>query len=848
MKKWVFLILVCCLFNSYGETYPYFNLSTQTNSQNPWVADLWLPLTNSQTHYFFSDINASYSPQKYTRSLELGGVVRKLSNDDWAWGSYAYVSYNRSLLGNNFYTINPGLEFLNRKWHFSWNTYLPISATHQSAGNIVWADDVGIYQYIRFAQHQQFNQKVQLTSSTGVGTDFIVGYHIEPLANTKLSAGVYYFNMPSHPIGFVAVAETPVFKRISFNIGFSHDPLTNNTVTLGIKLHLDGKHDAADQSNWINEQTQHNLIQITQANTIPISSGYRTQGQDYLQKDNIWFFNPDAPVYNSTFGLANCTYEHPCSNLNIDTTFEISQISQTGHFQDQPSLYLSPGVYPSSSLFLFNNESINGRSSDYVFPASGNDRAQIYTNELTIDGLTGNWSNTVANVALYNNGGNFAAVNISNAQNVYFDNVQIGAMDSVNTWRNYNSGMLISDSENVSFTNSTISVNNYFTDALDTIGITIDGVQNLYLQNSAINTLGVNTNMDNIGILINSTSNLSIQNSQLHQQITGLNVNTINLLANPTVSANLAINNSGFVAIAEGDGTNAQNLFLVADSRASINNSIFTATTSSTGSNQNTFGVQLHDRSYVSMSNSSITSSAQSVTGKAAATNFFLYDDSRLELTNSNLYAFGSCALVTGNTAITLDNNSTASVVGGTLETYMAGGPSSGEPSGAVTIWTLANSPISISNAQVIARSGNDKTAAAPIQAQEDSIVLVTDSYVSAFYDYGNTTDVPSTAVISTNNSQITIENSRIAMEVLGGVTNKVALLTSYGDSVISVSNSVLKLLSFATPADPTSLNTYGAFAGDSSIIYLSSNLYYLQGSNVELSGTSGAGQVIITN
>ena len=502
LKKWMFLILSGFLFKVYGETYPYFNLSTQTSAQNPWIADLWLPLTNSQTHYFFTDINIGYSPRKYTRSFELGGIIRQRGPNDWAWGSYAYASYNRSLLGHHFYTLNPGLEFLNTKWHISWNAYVPISATQQRVGNIVWADDVGLYQHIRFAQHHQFNRKVQLTSRTGVGTDLIIGYHIESLANTKLSAGIYYFYMPAHPVGFAALAETPTFKRISFNIGFSHDPVTNNTVTFGIKLHLDGKHNASDQSNWINEQTQHNLTQITQANTIPISSGYRTQGPEYVQKDNIWFFNPAAAPYNSALGLGNCTYEHPCSSLTSDTNFQIAQISQTAQFQDLPSLYLSPGIYPSSTLLLFNNESINGRSRDYVFPAMGNDRAQLYTSELLINGYPGNFTNSVTNVVLYNNGGHLIAVGVNNAHYVYFDNVQIGVMDPVTSWRNYYSGLEINDSNNVYFNNSNITVNNYFINDFYTTGITVNRVQNLFIQNSVVNTRGVNTTKNDVGIFM----------------------------------------------------------------------------------------------------------------------------------------------------------------------------------------------------------------------------------------------------------------------------------------------------------------------------------------------------------
>lgn len=850
MKKAFILFLLCCMTTTFADSLPHFNLSTQTSSQNPWIADLWLPLYDVDRNYVFANFNGAYSPRKYTRSAEGGGIFRRRLSDWWGLGGYAYLSYNRSLLGGDFFTANPGMEYLDEHWHLSWNAYLPLGATRRGRGNTVWADEVGIYQYITFTNHSQYNQKVRMTSSTGVGTDLIVGYRVPSLDNTKISAGIYYFNMPKHPVGFVALIESPTYKRISFNLGFSHDPLTNNSVTLGVKLHLDGMQ-ASRNEDWMSQPVQHNLPQVTQANTIPISSGYRSQGDILLQKDNIWFFDPLGLAYDIQRGLANCTYEHPCSTLYPLVTQDIALTAQTQNFQNQPSLYLRPGIYTSEFLVLFGNQSLLGRSNDYIFPAARHNLPQIVTSELFISGANDNQSNTVANIALRNNGANFSAISISDAQSVYLDQLQIGEFDAVNMHVNYSTGIFILDSQNVYLSNSKIEVNNYLTgDNTSVFGIDADRVNNLVIKNSSIDSLSNNLTQFTMGIGIRANSTITIQNSRFNQTGTGADSKVINILGFDGVSTNLIVDNSVFTADAAGDQSGAAHFVFSANSVIDINRSTFTANTSSAGTNNDTEGFQLVDNTFLTMRNSTVSNTASSSAGTAASTNFFLYDNSRIELINTNLYAEGQSAGVTGSTNITLLDHARASVTGGTLETYMVGGTAAPgiEPSGAVTIWALNDSSTYVTDAHLIARSGNSSTGAVVIQAQDQSQVSINHSRLNSYYEQGNTTEVASTVVIGAGTSHLDVQESLIWVKTLGVMNTNLSVITAIQNSDITVANSVLRAFNLATPTQPETLKTIGASAMDSGIIYLNSSMVYLVGNGVQLSSTTGNGQVIVTN
>lgn len=844
MKKVIPFLLTCGVLNAYGKPYPSVNLSTQASSQNPVIADYLLPLLYSSKNYLFGNFNVAYSPRKYNRSLEGGAVYRQAMNETRGWGSYAYFSYNRSLLKQEFLTFNPGLEYIGENLHLSWNGYFPLNGTRRGVGNYVWADQIGVYDYLRFTQHQQLNQMVQLTSTTGAGTDLVGSYRFAILDNARFTAGVYCFNLPSNPVGAIAVLESATYRGVSVNAGYSYDPLTNNTFTVGVKLHFDGKHDNQDSLHWVNQPIQHNLVQLTQANTIPISSNYRSQGLELVQKDNIWFFDPAAFLYEPSFGLQNCTYEHPCSNLSSYTTHQISLIAPAQGFQDAPLLYLSPGIYPTTSLVLFANESLQGRSNGYIMPAIGINRPQIATNELIIDGLNGNHSNTVSGVTLLNSGDHFFAVLIANTDNVYLDNLQIGINDTVHPWLNFASGILVLDSQNISLTNSNITLNNYFTTSTtDIIGIEAARVQKLSIENTFINTLAINAPVNSIGVFIRDFSNALIKNSYFNQKGTGTAVNVANVVTLPGITANLWVNSSTFTSNAKGNNGSAGNLLISGNSRGFINDSSFFADTTSIGSNNSTSGFQLEDNSHLIITNSRIINLAESSSGEASSTNFFLYDNSHLDLVKSNLYASGKSALVTGSTNLTLENNATATVYGGTLETFMAGGPSTGEPSGAVSIWAIDQSQISINDTNIISRSGNIFTGAVVLQAQNNAIMNTSNSTMFSYNSFGNSTPAAVAAIVSANNSQINISNSFLQLNLNGYLAYRPSLISSSGNSKISISDSYLQVFNFSNTPN---IITYAAEAADFSIVFLNHNVIYLFGKQTGISEIFGNGQVIV--
>jgi hypothetical protein len=823
---------------------PYITGGINSNTQTPWNAGLWLPTTHSTSDYFFTDIDGSYSTSDRNGNAELGADYRHLLTNQWAIGFYGFAAYNHSILGQSFYTLNPGVELLNHAWHVSWNLYVPLNSKNQSDENWVWADSVGIYDYMHFQAHDQFDQLVQATSSTGAGTDLIASYRFRKLANIQASAGLYYFDMTPHAIGYVAMLTSPTTHHVSVNLAYTHDPLTNNSVTVGFTLHF-GNTQSQD-THWINENVQHNLPAMAGANTIPIKTGYRASGHDQLEHDDVWFFNTTGTAYNSSAGIQNCTYENPCSGFTSSNLLNIAEVANGAGFKDSPNIYLAPGNYNAPNLLLFEDESLIGRSSDYVRPAEGAARPIITTNQLLIDAMYDNRINAIENVAFINDGGNFSAIAVVNTQQIILDNLLIGVTNPSLVNDNYVGGLFLDHPTNVTLSNSTINANNYASNGETIGGITDAGATNLLIQNSDIHTLATDTS-NNIseGLLVSADSNITINNSYFDQVANGTAVNAVNILSIPTINSNLTINNSVFNANATGDDSSANNLTLQGNSSAVINQSILNSSISSTGDNQLSIGVQLYDDAQLTMTHSAITSQAESSSGRSAATNIFLFDNSQLTLNNTNLEASGHSATVTGSTNITAENNSVATVNGGQFTTFMEGGPSSGEPSGAVALWAINDARLTVNHAHIIARSGNNETGAVVLQTQDDANATINNSTLESFFNYGNITAVNSSAVVAGNSSTIAINNSRVFEEAAGGTDTSLIVISSVGSSAVHLTNDTLTANNQMTSIDADPVYTVGVEAFNTSTIYLNKVSFDLTGDITQHTKTEGGGSVV---
>ncbi len=752
---------------------PYFLLNNQTGTDNPLFAQIWWPSYQHKDNYIFTDFNGGYSPEMHDSNTEAGIDYRHRFHQQWALGLYHYFSFNYSAFKQSFFAWNPGIEFLNKHWQINWNGYLPLSQRNKNSGEWVWADSVGIYDYIHFAGHNQYNQRVRETSSTGSGTDLIISYRFNKLANLKASLGAYYFDMPKHPVGVVIKLATPVRHHLSFSLSATHDPLTSNSINFGISVHFGN--DNNWDNDWINQPVQHNLPLTVGANTIPISNSYQPEGVQRLQKDNVWFFATDGTPYSASLGLNNCTAENPCSGLTSTNLANIAATSSSGGFSYDPSIYLAPGTYSPSSLLLFSNESLIGRTADYKRDANIDNRATINTDTLLISGSF-NTNNTIANIQLTNTGSGINGVALLGTQTTTLNNILIQGF---------------------------------------TTDINADGASNLIINNSTLNATATGGS-DAAGIYIDGDSTMTINNTTFNQTVNG-------------------------------DGASAYNIFneFSHTANVTINDSILNTTLTSNGSNGGIFGILLTGDSTLTMNNSTMSGSTTSTTGTGGTTNIDLYNTATATINNSTLLSNGSAATQSGSTNITTNNTANATINNSTLETDMAGGPEVTAASGAVPLWALGGSIITVNNTNITARALNSNTVATPIQSEgsttQGATVNINDSHITAYSRFGNTTNSDNVLIVAGNSSRITMNNNSISAFTGGNSAHNLIMVQSEGTAQITMNNNAL----YANNGYTGSSQTIGLNAIDSSIIYNNSTSFNLQGNAATNISTSGSGQII---
>lgn len=871
---------LACLFcwilpNQCLHSTPLFSVETQIGDQNPLFVEALLPFNRVGNHYFFANAQASYSFNIRNGNAQTGFLYRYLHQEHLALGGYVYTAYNRSPYGPYFWTINSGLEFMTPRWHLNLNSYLPAGGTQKKSGPIYFASNLGYDQYAYFQQHSEYDAVLQQRASTGTGADLVLSYKIKPLHDSRVSLGGYYFNFPHAPVGGKAILPgvstgitTPSFHGFSGRLAYNYDSLNQNVVTLGIRYRMDESSSQTD--NWLEQSTQHNIATLGQANSVPFERGFLPIAYNQLLHDNLWFFAPNSSsssfihTSSSSINLNNCTFEQPCTNLSSETAAHIAIVSQDQSFRDAPSLYLSPGNYQTSDhlLQLFGNESINGRSKNYLHAAALDERPVLSLYGIVIQGANGNHTNTLANVQLFNTGGaTDAAVVVNNTQNILIDNLLIGAMDTKQINTNYSQGLVLNNVQNTRIVNTTINANNLLYNPTNYLsGISLYGTTNLYLNNTQVNSTTYDPLAITMAISVFGESKLQINNSSL-------NANTS--VQNPLDSASVfgiwvsedggAINfdiiGSHINASALGNAA-AINLLLLNASSGTINQSILTAGVSNTGDTSGSFNLLMRDDSRVMVKNSSFFIDSSSTQGRAGGNNFQLGDKAAAFIEDSTLVATGNTYTIDGNTNITTANYARVDVTNSDLICSLNAqlGPSVPglESAGAVTIWAFDHSSINIDHSYLAAISGSAYTQSVILEAETAATVTINNSVLHRSATNGNLllpNEYTNSAILASGaGTTVNLFRSTIYSEDAGLTVNSVSALTAIESAHITMGSSIIIEKNSAKSLASGNYTIAASAAQPGSVITLSDTLSILFADNVKLYENLSGGQVIVNN
>ena len=342
---------------------------TLSETTNFFAGDLLFPLLGNNDWIGFVDGAAKYGEdQAWLGSVGTGfrGVIR-----DQLWGAYIFGDRNVSINDQEFWVLNPGLEWMTPQWDSHLNAYIPVSDKRQILGTFT-GRELGINDAFYFQEHTLHEYLFNIVDATGPGVDGEVGFTWNNRYALRTFIGGYYFNMAEGPsiTGVEGGIEFPYNENISILIHDAYDRVQRNTFmgTLRIVFGAIPKTPQPDVHTRLLDPFQRHLGSYQTGSGIPINT-ITHQLNKTLMTNNIWFFNPGGTLFNLANGFSNCTYEHPCGEFSQNALDGINTLALNA------KLFVNSGTYnnplPNTGFSLYTGQSTYGRMNYFRQAATG---------------------------------------------------------------------------------------------------------------------------------------------------------------------------------------------------------------------------------------------------------------------------------------------------------------------------------------------------------------------------------------------------------------------------------------------------------------------------------------------
>lgn len=438
----------------YGhEGVPKLYLQGYTGTRTQGHADILEPLFLNANHSLFFYGQAYYSHMHENwlvdpYSLNAGAGYRTIENGSAVYGFFFFGDYNRSANGNNFWDLSPGIERLGRTWDWHLNGYFPIGDKEWRQSG--FASDFGDYQYVRLDDgHNRFDHIISFYEETGIGADAEIGRKLFTIDKVlvKAYAQGYYFHMQHNnnltgvggkisiqPTGYLNIDLEDVYDNYVHNVILVSARVSINDLING-KDHVD----ANDLQARLLDPVERDFAAAAEGSAVPVSglpgeddSKEPDDGGEQVEQANVWYFtNAYAhggdgtkanPYGYDDFKQSTVTYVHNNpANPKYAAEFDFQQ----------------GGTYnmeTTNPIFLYEGQTIFGRSTDYTQPVTGVLRPTL------VGAFTLPATNSLNNIFL-KSGNNFdTGINVlSGASNIVLNNVEIGVANS--TTNAYTTGL-----------------------------------------------------------------------------------------------------------------------------------------------------------------------------------------------------------------------------------------------------------------------------------------------------------------------------------------------------------------------------------------------------------------------
>jgi hypothetical protein len=537
------------------------------------TSDLLIPIYLANENAFIVygqgrlDPMSEYSWEKATWSGSGGLLYRQIVADTTVIGTYVLSDYNQATSGHQFWSIGPGIESLGRNWDLHLNGYIPVG--DKTWKKEAWAHEYGDYTYTGFQEgtNNVYDHRLAYYEEVGFGGDAEVGLKLFKIHNVLVKGYVqgYYYNLEYNDDIYGGGAKITVqpTRYLTFSLNDTYDNYQHNVLMAGVQVRVTDLFDRnagkpIDENNLTNrllDPIDRNFATIGSGTSAPVHRGDQTydEGSSLFTSNGVFFedsgtgyISPNAVSY------AKGTYGNPYTEegdlYNDPNGMQGIFNTVRGQFTGQVYMFFAPGTYYTPTVQLPDGMNIWGRDYWYTNPTSGDSRA-LFLGKMQLRGNNNLDSIRIENVPapspLGNSSGVFdAGILIDNADNVSFNNVQVGTLEAANS---YATGVSIANDSAVTINNSQIyGYSNY-----------LDGSSN-------ISAVGINsTNGNNLIIGINNT----IEGMAVFE---GGNLSTINMQAIgiESVDSNLTIGNRNVISSEAnvvntlyGTGTVAASLF-----------------------------------------------------------------------------------------------------------------------------------------------------------------------------------------------------------------------------------------------------------------------------------------------
>lgn len=792
-----------------------------------------VPLADGGRQVTLINLEGAVAPRDGSHSLQAGLIHRHRLAAGLMLGGTGFAAFDRSAAGSGFASVSPGVELLAPRWQLSANLYLPVGDRTKVTGAESWAGEAGQSGYIRFRGHQQFDRRIASADQVGPGVDLSasVALNLDREPDLRLAAGGYHFDQAErNRSGATAGVEVALGHGAGVGLGYVYDSLDRHRVGLTLRFQFGGAPARAASGTgpeWHLRPAQRNVGTLGQANTMPITHDTIPVSGDLLYRDNIWFFDPGGGVFDPAAGGANCSYERPCASLDPVVTRSIDRLAAVGGYRDAPSLYLGTGSYslPAGALVqLFGNQSLLGRSADYVTPAVGDARPVLLAGGILVAAADGNQANQVADLVLRNNGSFFpAAIMTGGTGLLVLDNLDVGLSGQTPAGGGFLRGLSALDTGRLVVTGSRIFAGNGGDPfAPVAMAVQFDGAGTLSLQNSQLTASASGPGNRGAIALLQGGAAAAIDNSSLSATVSGTGSGrATGILAAPGPGGSISLDRSDVTATVAGDGNAGSRAILLQGAGGGgivLRDSRLLAT----NAGENGFGaVSIIDGSTAGndwgIATSTITAGATG--GGNAATVLLLAGDATARIDASVLDAghsslgdsgivtqvqlFDRARLVITRSTITAHDESSEGVaaannflLSGDSRLVLAGSTvistgSAATQSGSTNITTLDRAVAIVTDSDLVTRFGGgplvtQASGAVPLWSLDSSVIEVLRSTVTAVALNPLTGSTP---IEAEGNSRVTVTDSTVL-----GIQDRGNLLPISLETVVAAGNARVDL------------------------------------------------------